>query len=231
MVFVSWSGEPSRSAASALGRLLTRVIQSLDVWISDQAITGGQRWNTEITRAIEAADFGLICLTRSNQHAPWLMFEAGALATKLDPGRLIPLTVDMPWSDVTGPLQPIQGHALDHDGVRRVVHALNAASERPMAGPALDETFERWWLDLETALAELPASEAPIGDAREQRKQILLRALRGENDWRRLDRLSRLVGLPDQETRDLLIEVGARASTSRRSSDELWGLISRVGSP
>jgi hypothetical protein len=74
---------------------------------------------------------------------------------------------------------------------------------------------------------------APEGSAADRRKLILLDTLRGRYDWRHLDRLSQLVGLPEQETRDLLVEVevevGARAALPRSGKRESWGLISRVG--
>ena len=47
-------------------------------------------------------------------------------------------------------------------------------------------------------------------------------------EWRSIDTLARAVGTPEAKARDLLISIGARASTE--GSSEVWGLTSRVGS-
>jgi hypothetical protein len=47
--------------------------------------------------------------------------------------------------------------------------------------------------------------------------------------WRKLTTLAQSAGLGEQETRDLLIDMGARPSTG--SGPEAWGLISRVDQP
>jgi hypothetical protein len=82
-VFISWSGEPSRSIARALHDWLPTVAQHVRPWMSDQEIGTGRRWNEEIAKALDDTDFGIVCVTAQNQHAPWLMFEAGGLAKRL----------------------------------------------------------------------------------------------------------------------------------------------------
>jgi hypothetical protein len=218
-VFISWSDEHSRSVASALSQWLgRRVLHSIDFWMSDEAIVSGSHWNTELAAALGSADAGIVCVTRSNQHAPWLMFEAGALANRLAASRLVPLVIDLPLTEVTGPLAAFQGRVLDHDGVHRLVRDLNAWSERTIDPLDLNEISERWWPDLAAGLQ------------REEDKQKLLGALQAdEYEWRSLSALGLLVTRPAQDIRDLLVEVGARADASRTPDRELWGLISRVG--
>jgi len=60
-------------------------------------------------------------VTRANQHAPWLIFEAGALAKSVNEGRVVPLCIDLKSAEVTGPLSGFQGRALDRDAVKRLV--------------------------------------------------------------------------------------------------------------
>lgn len=45
--------------------------------------------------------------------------------------------------------------------------------------------------------------------------------------WRSLSRLARAIGASEQETRDLLSEMGARGGTGK-DGEEIWGLRSRV---
>ena len=86
-VFISWSREPSRTIAGALATWLGGLVQAVEPWMSDEEIASGKRWRDEIGSALSKIDFGIICLTRSNQHNPWLMFEAGALAKQLESAR------------------------------------------------------------------------------------------------------------------------------------------------
>jgi hypothetical protein len=64
---------------------------------------------------------------------------------------------------------------------------------------------------------------------RQTRKKLLRRALGGKYDWRKLSTLTRMIGQSEDETRELLIEIGARGSVKPDAADEMWGLVSRVG--
>jgi hypothetical protein len=152
-VFISWSGESSRSIARALDSWLESVVQHVDAWMSDEEIKSGDRWSNEIAKSLDDTNFGVICVTKSNQHAPWLIFEAGALAKSLEMGRVVPLCIDIAPSDVTGPLAAFQGRCLDKDGLRRLVRDIDGACEKPM-GDRIDRLFDRMWPDVEAALSD-----------------------------------------------------------------------------
>jgi hypothetical protein len=68
------------------------------------------------------------------------------------------------------------------------------------------------------------------GHRRDQkRKQILREMLEDPRyQWRSLATLARTIGTSEKKTKDLLISIGARASTGR--GEELWGLRTRIGS-
>jgi len=104
-VFISWSGEPSRSIAHALNGWLEGVLPQVEPWMSDDGIDSGARWNEVIAESLDETNYGVVCITRSNQHAPWLTFEAGALAKSARTAKVVPLCIDLPFSDVTGLLQ------------------------------------------------------------------------------------------------------------------------------
>jgi hypothetical protein len=127
------------------------VVQEVDPWVSDEEIKSGERWNNTIAQALDGIDFGIICLTLANQHAPWLMFEGGALAKRLNTARVVPVCIDLAPSDITGPLEAFQGRFLDKAGLRRLVHDINEMSAKPMLRGSLDRLFERMWDDFETA--------------------------------------------------------------------------------
>src|SRR5215470_12920914 len=82
-VFLSWSKDRSKAVAQALSEWLPDVIQEIQPWIST-SIPAGARWGKDIAAALATIKLGIICVTYENQHEPWLLFEAGALAKTLD---------------------------------------------------------------------------------------------------------------------------------------------------
>src|SRR5262245_10836217 len=94
-VFLSWSGERSKSAALMLRQWLPDVIQSIEPWMSAEDIDAGARWNSELTNKLAETRFSVICLTKDNQQAPWILFEAGALSKTIEKTYVIPYLIDM----------------------------------------------------------------------------------------------------------------------------------------
>ena len=83
-VFVSWSGDWSERVARELARCLEIVVR-VKPWFSSDAIRSGSTWYNDIARGLRETKFGIVCLTPDNLEAPWLLFEAGALAkTSID---------------------------------------------------------------------------------------------------------------------------------------------------
>jgi TIR domain len=171
-VFISWSGEPSRSIARVLTKWLQSVVQQVDAWMSDEEIGSGARWSDAIAKSLGETNFGIVCVTRANQHAPWLIFEAGALAKSVE-GRVVPLCIGLSFSEVTGPLAAFQGRPLDRDGVSRLVHDINAASEKPMPAEQTTTIFDAMWPRLEAAVAEAINAVPPDTEPRRSAEDML----------------------------------------------------------
>jgi hypothetical protein len=152
--FISWSGEPSQSIARALRDWLPTVVQHVEPWMSDEEIKSGTRWNDQVAKALDQTDFGIVCVTASNQHQPWLMFEAGALAKRLDVGRLVPLCLDLAPADVTGPLEAFQGRCLDESGMKKLVQDMMVLRDKPPAQAQINRLFQAMWPALESQVKE-----------------------------------------------------------------------------
>ena len=172
-VFISWSGEPSRSIATALTDWLRNVVQHVEPWMSDEKIGSGARWNDAIAQALGETNFGIVCVTRANQYAPWLIFEAGALAKSIELARVVPLCIDLSFSEVTGPLSSFQGRPLDRDGVGRLVYDISAASEKPMTKEQMATVFDVWWPRLEAAVTEAINAVPPDNEPRRSAESML----------------------------------------------------------
>jgi hypothetical protein len=109
-VFISWSGQKSREVAVALRDWLPLVINSVEPFVSSEDINAGTRWQGEIAGALQTTNFGLVCVTRENHGAPWLNFEAGALAKAVDSSRVVPLAIDLKPSDIENPSAAAHRH-------------------------------------------------------------------------------------------------------------------------
>jgi hypothetical protein len=180
-VFISWSGEPSRSIALVLSRWLKRVLPSVRPWMSEEEIPSGARWNDELGKALEKMNFGIVCVTRANQTDPWPMFEAGALAKMMETARVVPLCIDLSPKDLESPLAQYQGQALDEPGMRRLVHDLNKETDKPLARDQLDKTFKLEWPDLANVIAGVPKTvpaESGIQRSTEDRLRKLKKRVR-----------------------------------------------------
>ena len=157
-VFLSWSGERSRLAAEALRNWLPDVIQNIEPWMSAADIDAGARWNRMIEDELSNTQVGILCLTSENQEAPWVLFEAGALAKTISDTLVCPYLIGFAAADLKpGPLTRFQAKEANCNGTWELVLTLNRAlKNQALTDDRLRRIFERFWPDLERALADLP---------------------------------------------------------------------------
>jgi TIR domain len=162
-VFLSWSGERSKVAAHALRQWLPDVIQAIEPWMSSEDIDAGARWGSEVTNQLAETRCGIICLTKDNQIAPWVLFEAGALSKTIEKTYVIPYLIDLEPSDILpGPLTQFQAKRANKPETLDLVRTLNGALikeefDKPLPDEQVNRMFERCWNELETQLKDLPA--------------------------------------------------------------------------
>ncbi len=83
-VFVSWSGELSCQIAEVLKKMDSMYYSICRRLFSPQDIEKGDNWDKTISSELSECKYGIICLTSDNTSAPWINFEAGAIAKSLD---------------------------------------------------------------------------------------------------------------------------------------------------
>src|SRR5690606_36300357 len=103
-VFLRWSGDRSKQVAELLDTWLKCTIKSLQPWISTRGIGSGELWFPAINKELAETSIGIVCLTKENLNAPWILFEAGALAKGLTSNRVITLLIDLEVADIRDPL-------------------------------------------------------------------------------------------------------------------------------
>jgi len=129
------------------------IIQRAKPWMSEVDIPKGARWASEIGSSLEDHSVGIVCVTPENQAAPWLTFEAGALSKALDSSRVMPVLLGVRPRDVKGPLSQFQATLVEKEEMLKLIRSLNAIqSGASVSNNVVDETFARFWPDLEAEL-------------------------------------------------------------------------------
>jgi len=155
-VFISWSGSASKAVAEGLRNWLPMVIQCVTPWVSSEDIARGLRWSAELTRQLETTRVGIICVTRDNMNAPWLLFEAGALSKTTEATFVCPYLLGVEATELTGPLAEFQASAADRDGTKCLLRTVNSVpgNAQILSEKQLDDIFDVWWPRLEPLLIQ-----------------------------------------------------------------------------
>lgn len=153
-VFISWSGSKSHKVALALKDWLPKVIQSLELYVSSENIDKGARWSTDIATELETSNFGILCVTRDNFEAPWLLFEAGALSKSINKAHVTPFFFDIKGSEITkSPILQFQATVYQKEDIKKLLATINnICDERHLTDDQLNETFDLWYPKLESDL-------------------------------------------------------------------------------
>lgn len=187
-VFISWSGSTSKEIAQVLNDWLPSVVQAIKPYFSPVDIDKGTRWNGEINKELESTDVGLLILTRDNINAPWVLFEAGSLAKRLDKSRVCPILFDIEPTDIKMPLAMFQTTSFIKEDMFRLMETLNdALGENKLTTNVLESVYDKWWPDLQASVDKIHKSTKRVGEPklrsdRDLLDEILLsvRALRQE---------------------------------------------------
>lgn len=195
-VFVSWSGELSCKIAEVLKKWIPCIIQSVEVFFSPEDIEKGDNWDKTISNELSQCNYGIICLTSENTTAPWINFEAGAIAKSLD-SRITALMVNIKPSDIKGPLSRYQATRFEKNDFFQLISAINKALETPLEHNVLQNTFDTMWVALEQEANEVIEKYSSKATTLDENKELsennpleeILQLLRTQNS---------LLGNPDK---------------------------------
>lgn len=166
-IFISWSGNLSKTVAESLRTYLPCMLQDLDVFVSGHDLESGTRWMSGLSERLSNSLFGILCLTAENQLSPWLVYEAGAL-TKVAEGRACGLLLaGLTPANVSGPLAQFQHRKMNEQDFALLLRDINAKLETPLPDDALGRVFKKWWPDIDAAytaaLKASPEVSSPSG--------------------------------------------------------------------
>lgn len=125
-VFLSWSGKRSHLVAEALKQGLRFIFQNrLEIYLSTD-MEKGILWGKALDEHLERAEFGILCVTKENFSAPWLMYEAGILYKTAGEGFVTPFLLDISPSELHGnPLERLQLTVFEKTDLRSLIRRVN----------------------------------------------------------------------------------------------------------
>jgi hypothetical protein len=222
-LFISWSGDASRAMAELVNDWIPQVIQEVEPWFSKN-IDKGQRWAMEIGTALSGTHQGIICVTPDNREAPWLNFEAGAVAKALDESRVRPVLLGLQPSELTGPLAQFQTTiACDRSDMFKLVESINACCLKPLENRRLERAFDRNWHEVDVRIKEIDLARVPVPVHRTQGEMLgeLVERVRGIEYFLRVEE-------PRRQPSSRPSRTGKR---SRQAQAQVDAFLTEVGLP
>ena len=176
-VFISWSGDLSKQVANLLGTWIGDVLQGTETWISSDDIDKGSLWFGDITKQLAETSVGILCLTRENITAPWVLFEAGALSKGLSTSRVCPLLVNLSHTDLKPPLSQFNGTLPKKEDILKLILTINSQNrDKVLSDDKVQRAFDRCWGEFDSKFSTIlkgykPAKEGhkrPMEDVIEE---------------------------------------------------------------
>ena len=159
-IFLSWSGETSKSIAEKFNDWLPNVLQYVVPYFSKHDIKLGDRWGENLEKSLGEHDFGLVFVTQTNVNAPWINFEAGALSKNLR-SKLVPILWE---SDIAilnnSPLTQFQlAKEINKENMKKLILEINDSNEQEfkLSSEVVEKSFNKWWEELEKELKSIPS--------------------------------------------------------------------------
>lgn len=159
-IFISWSGERSHAIAVTLGDWIPSVIQAVETYVSPEDIRKGTGWLNDVSKELNQAFLGILCVVPGSTEGPWLNFEAGVLSKSLHVSRVIPLLFDVEGSALdNGPLAQFPSVIYGKNNLYQILETINENAEKMrLSEERLRDTFDLWWpkldLDIEAIRGE-----------------------------------------------------------------------------
>jgi hypothetical protein len=148
-IFISWSGPLAKKVAELLSAWLQDVLQDTETWMSAEDIDKGSIWFGDIREKLAETKFGILCLTRENKIAPWILFEAGGLSKGLTKNRVCPLLIDLETKELDPPLSQFNSALPNKEDMWKLIKTINAGSEKGLPEVRVKKAFEQWWGEFE----------------------------------------------------------------------------------
>jgi hypothetical protein len=163
-VILTWSGTASHEIAQFFRAWLTDVLPRVDPWISDEDIDKGKKWFPELMDRLDKSSVSITFVTPENIHSPWIYYEVGVIAAKIQDGVVCPYLIGAEPSHVRDtPLNQFQCTGANKPDTLRLIRTINkklgvAAHDVHL----LDGNFNSHWPKLKRRLDQVMQELEPV---------------------------------------------------------------------
>jgi len=163
-IFISWSGERSKLIANALQTCLNGIFPKILVTWMSKEIPIGSRWGRELSNQLQETNYCITCLTKENIDAPWILFEAGAIAKAIDNAYVCPYLFSIEQNEIERdhPLTQFQCTNADRNGTWVLIKNINKLAGECIIEQSLQTAFDVWWNKLEKEFENIAKLPPPI---------------------------------------------------------------------
>jgi hypothetical protein len=154
----------------------------MEVFVSSRSISKGANGVDVIEENLDASGFGIVLVSRANQAAPWLNYEAGWLASALD-RPVATICLDLRPSDITTPLAPKQATQFEDDGdMKRLLREIVTLANADMSDRAFNALLADVWPTIRDSWVSEPDSalEVPARSESDMLAEVVERVRRIE---------------------------------------------------
>lgn len=162
-IFISWSGNQSRNIAENIKKFIKNVIQATEPFISTE-INKGTQWFNEIANHLANSEFGIICLTKENLSAPWILFESGALFKGMEKTKICTVLFGVNQDDVKDPLAFFNGTRFSEEQVLKLIETINNSLTQPLSPEHLRDSFNKHYNKFRKDVEKIISEGADCGN-------------------------------------------------------------------
>ncbi len=157
-VFLSWSSTASHDLAVFLRGWIPKVVPSAKPWLSSVDIRKGVPWFEAVSYQLSQSHASIICVTPENIRAPWIYYEAGAIANTLVKSKRIifPYLIGVSKTEISkSPLSQLQVTVANKADTLLMVKSLNNSLADPVDEESITKAFNSNWTQLSRKLTSV----------------------------------------------------------------------------
>lgn len=226
-IFISWSGKLSREIAEEFKKWLPDILDEVTIFFSPEDIEKGENWNARISEELSKSTYGIVFLTKENSIAPWINFEAGAIAKTLE-SRVTAIMIDLNPSDIIGPLSRFQATALEEKEIHKLVNDINKTIEHPLTRDRINRLFNKFWPDFNEKVIKIKESfkssiEVKVKDVNKEILEEILLLSRKQNTL-----LSEKIGEDNKDSLLILNKIIDLIIKNQENTEKIYNKINSL---
>ena len=163
-VLLTWSGTTSHELAAFFHDWLPQVLPGIRPWISSQDIAKGQRWFDELTNQMSKTNISITFITPGNVRSPWVFYEVGVIAAKMEQGSVCPYLIGVKGEQVKDtPIGQYQWTTATKNDTLKLLQSINKKlGDKGHDQGLIEGNFKTHWPKLNRRLEKLAEESPPI---------------------------------------------------------------------